>query len=239
MRARFKKDYRSTRAILVLECPWELDQHDSNRTSVLPFVEGVAKYAGDTEVYHANFYDQGSFEAALKCLARSRADNTLVYIAAHGHIREIAGIELNLIISKIGDYSRDCNITGLMLGSCFVGQNTATIEASITGTSLRWCAGYGSECEWLAGTMIDCSVMASMLELDCQDLANRKLIVKQLAFALSPFSKTYVIGNDYRENAVSLENSITFVVRPSGQGNRAKTETIEVMDAYKEFQKYD
>ena len=36
------------RAILVLESPWELDSHDANRSSVLPFVEGVAKLAGNT-----------------------------------------------------------------------------------------------------------------------------------------------------------------------------------------------
>lgn len=41
---------RTSRAIIVLEAPWALDDTDANRTSVLPFVEGVAKYAGDTEV---------------------------------------------------------------------------------------------------------------------------------------------------------------------------------------------
>lgn len=55
------KRHSSNRAILILESPWELDYSDSNRTSVLPFVEGVGKLAGDTEVYHANFYDKNSF----------------------------------------------------------------------------------------------------------------------------------------------------------------------------------
>ncbi len=49
-----KQTHHARRAILVLECPWELDANDSNRTSVLPFVEGIAKLVGDVEVYHAD-----------------------------------------------------------------------------------------------------------------------------------------------------------------------------------------
>ena len=66
------KRHSSNRAIFVLECPWELDDGDSNRSSVLPFVEGVAKFAGDTEICHANFYDESSFKKALDCLCKSK-----------------------------------------------------------------------------------------------------------------------------------------------------------------------
>lgn len=234
-----KKLHRATRAILVLECPWELDQHDCNRTSVLPFVEGVAKYAGDTEVFHANFYDNSSFNKALDCLTRCRADNTLVYIAAHGYRRKIAGTSVDDLIFAIGESSKDCNITGLILGSCYVGQNTSTMEAYMEGTTIRWCTGYASSCDWMAGTMIDCAIMASMLELDEEDLAEREIMVESLAAALSPFSRSYVIGEDYNQGEVALEDSISFVVQPSGRGNRAKTVSEDVLDVYEAFQKYD
>ena len=239
MKQASKKQHRSTRAILVLECPWEMDEHDANRTSVLPFVEGVAKYAGDTEVYHANFYDKRSFNKALDCLARSRADNTLVYIAAHGFQRKIAGTAVDELIFAVGERSRECNITGLMLGSCYVGQDTVTMEVFMEGTFIRWCAGYGSSCDWMTGTMIDCAIMAAMLELDEEELADRELMVDSLASALSPFSKTYVIGQDYKDGDVRLEDSITFVVQPSGRGNRAKTVTDDVMDCYELFQNHE
>ena len=36
----------------------ELDFSDSNRVSVRYFIDGIGKIAGDTEVYHANFYDK-------------------------------------------------------------------------------------------------------------------------------------------------------------------------------------
>lgn len=234
-----RKLHRAHRAILVLECPWELDQFDCNRTSVLPFIEGVAKYAGDTEVYHANFYDKNSFTKALECLTRCRADNTIVYVAAHGYRRKIAGTSVDDLIFAIGEHSKDCNITGLMLGSCYVGQHTSTMEVFMEGTTLRWCAGYASSCDWLSGTMIDCSIMASMLELDDEDLADRETMIENLAGALSPFSRTFAIGEDYKEGVVALEDSITFVVQPSGRGNRAKTVSENVLDVYEAFQKYD
>ncbi|MCA1773838.1 MAG: hypothetical protein LC677_15020, partial [Halomonas sp.] len=60
----------ASRAILVLESPWELDSQDANRSSVIPFVQGVAKLTGDTDVHHANFYDKKSFEMALECLCK-------------------------------------------------------------------------------------------------------------------------------------------------------------------------
>lgn len=46
-----RKVSRASRAILVLEAPWALDEADAHRTSVLPFIEGIAKLAGDVEVY--------------------------------------------------------------------------------------------------------------------------------------------------------------------------------------------
>lgn len=236
MKKPIKREHRATRAILVLESPWELDEHDSNRTSVLPFIEGVAKYAGDTEVYHANFYDKRSFDKALALLCRSRADNTLVYIAAHGAKGKVAGVKIEELIFAIGALSRASNINGLMIGSCFVGHDTDMMEVFMEGTFMKWCAGYGSSCDWLAGTMIDCAILAQMLELNDEDLADRELLVDCLAGALSPFSRRFVIGGDRNDEGVALEDSIKFVVQPSGRGHRAKEVTDEVLRDYELYQ---
>ena len=76
---------KSNKAILVLESPWQLDDGDANRSSVIPFIEGIAKLAGDTDVYYANFYDLASFRKAFECLCKLKHKNTIVYVAAHGH----------------------------------------------------------------------------------------------------------------------------------------------------------
>jgi hypothetical protein len=38
--------HTSSNCILVIESPWELDGQDSNRSSVVPFIEGIAKLHG-------------------------------------------------------------------------------------------------------------------------------------------------------------------------------------------------
>lgn len=224
-----KRVHKSSRAILVLESPWNLDATDSNRTSVLPFVEGIAKLAGDVEVYHANFYDKSSLEKAIKFLCTTRYDNTVVYIAAHGENRKVGGVDVGDLLFAVGEQSKACNITGVMLGSCFVGKNTSTLEVYLQDTSLKWCAGYSGTCNWLVGTMIDCSILSRMIDLDEDDWADKDLMIDQLAEALDPFAKDFVIGNDSRERPVTLNDSIQFVVQPTGQGQKARTVTAEVL----------
>ena len=120
------KKHSSNRAILILESPWELDSSDSNRSSVFPFVDGVSKYSGDIEVYHANFYDKNSFEKALKCLCKTKFKSTIVYIAAHGYKRKICDVSLNDVLFRIGDMSRlgavpECRLKAPLIGRSFSG----------------------------------------------------------------------------------------------------------------------
>jgi len=230
------RNQSSNRAILVLESPWELDSGDANRSSVLPFIEGVAKLAGDTEVYHANFYDKKSFIFALNCLCKTQFKNTIVYIAAHGYKQKIGNMKISDLLFEIGRKSKEYNITGIMLGSCFVGENTTTMEAYIEQTNIKWCAGYSSTSMWLEGTMIDCAILAKMSTLDNRDFSKEHLLINRLAEALSPFSSTYQIGDDYDEDPINLKNSMNFVIQPAGQGKHAKTVSKAVFDAHKDFQ---
>ncbi|HBZ92499.1 MULTISPECIES: hypothetical protein [unclassified Pseudomonas] len=230
------RHHYSTRAVLVLEQPWNLDSGDCNRSSVLPFIEGIAKLAGDTEVFHANFYDKRSFEQALEVLCSARFKNAVIYIAAHGNKKQIGGIRLAALLTAIGEHSKKTNITGIMLGSCFIGSDTYKIEAFIEGTNISWCAGYASESYWLQGTMIDSSILASMLELDENYLSERSVMIRHLGNALAPFSRTYIIGKDEDKNEVSLENSMRFIIQPRGQGNRARHVTDEVLKQHDRYQ---
>ncbi|MCU8040424.1 hypothetical protein ACRN98_17830 [Shewanella oncorhynchi] len=226
----------ATRAILVLEAPWEIDSEDSNRTSVLPFVDGVAKLAGDTEVYLANFYDKSSFGKALDCLCKTKFLNTIVYIAAHGYKDKVQGIKLLDALSAVASKSRAYNITGVLLGSCYVGENVTAMQACIEDSNLRWCVGYSSASYWLSGTMIDTAILAKMSQLDNDDFKSRDLIVEHFAEALSPFSLTFPIGEDYERSQVQLQDSIRFVVQPSGQGKQSKDVSADVFREYKNFQ---
>lgn len=208
------------RAILVLESPWGLDDADANRSSVLPFVEGVAKYAGDMEVFHANFYDKTSFEKALACLCRTRYSNTIVYIAAHGSERKIGGVNILDALVEVNLRSRDYNITGVLLGACYTGAATTTMEACIEGGAIRWCAGYASSANWLEGTLIDCALLSAMSALD--DYRDPDKLTDALADALAPFDGSFAIGCDKRDKPVALRDSLRAVIRPAGQGFRPR-----------------
>lgn len=223
--------HRASRAIFVLESPWELDCADANRTSVLPFVEGIAKLAGDTEVCYANFYDDTSFSKALECLCKCHYKNAVVYVAAHGFKNKIGDVDLLKALTRIGVVSQECNITGVMLGSCFVGENKTTLEVCIQNSNLHWFAGYASESSWLEGTMIDCAILARMMFLDGRHFDSKNSLIQNFAAAISLFSDQFVIGNNYDGNEVTLANSLKFVIQPTGQGKRPCSVTTQVFDA--------
>ena len=227
-----RSNHSSNRAILVLESPWEMDCSDSNRTSVLPFVDGVAKYAGDTEVFHANFYDESSFKKALACLCKRRFSNTTVYVAAHGYRKNVVGVDIIKLLTLIGIESKRYNITGVMLGSCFVGENTTALEVCLEGSNLKWCVGYASESEWLTGTLIDCSVLIEMSGFDVEDFSSSEAMIESFSRAISRFSASFHIGDDYSGEPVSLRESLEFVIQPTGKGRRAVVVTEEVFEKY-------
>ncbi|GGY46526.1 hypothetical protein [Pseudoduganella albidiflava] len=228
------KKPHASRAILVFESPWELDGSDANRSSVLPFVEGVAKYAGDTEVFHANFYDESSFDKALDCLCKTRYRNAIVYIAAHGDSKSAGNVKLHALFALISLKSQDFNITGVVLGSCFTGSRSFTLEAGIEQSAIRWCAGYASSVGWLTGTMIDCAILAAASRLKPADFTTEKM-VKCFGGAIAPFSPTTYIGKDEKEDPVALEDSLQFVVQPSGQGHKAKNVSAAVFEEQAEY----
>lgn len=220
--------HHAHRAILVLEAPWGLDHSDANRSSVLPFIEGAAKYAGDTEVFHANFYDESSFTAALDCLCKTRYSNTIVYIAAHGSKRKIGGVDILKALCRVNERSRDYNITGVLLGACYAGSDTVRMEVCIEGGAIRWCAGYASEAGWLEGTLIDCAILSAMSELESEDYGDADLLTSALSDALAPFDPRYAIGCDEDGEHVTLEDSLRAVIRPAGKGNKAREVSNEL-----------
>lgn len=223
------KKPHSSRAILVFESPWGLDDTDANRSSVLPFVEGVAKYAGDTEVFHANFYDEASFDKALDCLCKTRYRNAIVYIAAHGDSKSAGNVNLHALFALVSLKSREYNITGVLLGSCFTGSQSFGLEAGIEQSAIRWCAGYASSVHWLTGTMIDCAILAAASELKPADFNTDKMI-KRFGGAISPFAPTAYIGTDENKKHVALEDSLQFVIQPPGQGHKARNVSAAVFE---------
>jgi len=227
---------KTSRAVLIFESPWSLDKYDQNRSSVLPFVEGIAKHSHNIEVFHTRFYDFESFKLALQELTKVKFTNTVVYICAHGWKDEIGGAKLRDLLAWVGEYSKDVNITGVMLGSCFVGKNTDLIGFLLSGTNIVWCAGYSSSSDWLSGTMIDVSILQKMLLANEKDFSDGKKLISKFGDALSHFSKNHIIGDDYEENKIPLSESLTISIQPRGQGKKARNVSSDVWSAWAELQ---
>jgi len=230
---------KSKNAILVFESPWKLDDYDANRSSVLPFVQGIAKMHGDTEVYSLNFYNKKSFEIALECLCRQKFDNTLVYIAAHGSKTRIGDVSLDDILDAINQKSKKFNIKGLMLGSCFAGSKTEKLEMFIEGSKLTWCAAYSSSCYWLQGPMLDCALLHCALNIEDAHYKTHEEMQQAFAEAVAPFAPTGIIGTDSKDQPVALSESLQIVIQPEGRGFRARLSSEGIFERAEEYRLSD
>lgn len=223
---------RNTRAIYVLEGPWDLYDEDANKSSVLPFIEGMAKIYADVEVYHSRFYNKNSFCAALDAMCKLKHKNAIVYISAHGFKKNVGGLSLIDALIQVNLVSRTYNITGVQLGSCFVGGEVMTMATLLEDSNLSWCAGYKSTNEWLLGTLIDTRIIDSMLCKKGLKSKKKTILVDKFSKALSAFSLDTIIGEDYNEDPVRLGDSISIVVQPKGKGSRGKDVTSEVLTGW-------
>jgi len=226
----------ANRAIIVLESPWGLDDSDANRSSVLPFIQGVAKLAGDTDVLHANFYDTSSLLMAAKCLAKSKHRNALVYIAAHGADGKVGNVPLLKMFLAIQEFAEQCNITGVLIGSCYGGECSATLMTGIEESHLRWCASYASSADWLPGTLVDCAILEAMIDLPSSAYKSADKMIERLAGAVGLFSPDYPIGEGEDDEPVALIDSLQFVIQPEGQGHKARNVSEKVFALHADFQ---
>lgn len=80
---------------------------------------------------------------------------------------------------------------------------------ALLATNIRWCAGYSSSSYWLTGSLIDCSILSSMSQFDADDFADEDKMISHFASALEPFSSTYCIGLDSKNQGVRLEDMKT------------------------------
>ncbi|MEL7895848.1 hypothetical protein [Vreelandella neptunia] len=167
---------------------------------------------------------------ALKCLCKGDLDSRIVYIAAHGFGKEIVGVPMLDLLLIVARYSKLYRIDGVLLGSCFVGKNSTTMEVCIEESRLRWCVGYTAAANWLDSTLVDCKLLAKLSELEDDDFFKRDAAVDAMVKALHLFDLDALIGVDNEENGVVLRDAMSFVLQLRGQGQRARNITDAVWE---------
>jgi len=224
------------KAVVILEGPWDLYRNDINKSSVLPFFDGMAKSFNDVEILHSRYYDKKSFDLALYALTSGNYKDVIVYICAHGNGKDIGGKNIVDAIIECNLSSRDANISGVILGSC---QSAGTPKKSliesmkvlIEDSKIYWIAAYTCKSLWYESTLIDLSIISRMLQATPKKRESRTKIVEVLAEGIAPFSPSFKIGSlgdDGDAKSISIKHGIVYIAQPTGKGNRALevTETV-------------
>jgi hypothetical protein len=93
----------SNKAILILEnIWWDLSERDGNKTSVLPFFEGISRRNEDVQIYYMTFVDAKSFEKSLDHLLTAVQERLYIYVASHGYGKRLGSINFSNISKMIG-----------------------------------------------------------------------------------------------------------------------------------------
>ncbi len=209
-------------ALIILERPWGYGKEDQNVVSVLPYFQGLERLNGGFDLYHTNFYEAKSFKMALDELTKMHYDNYYVYIACHGSGLRMGKMNLTTVLGEINAKAQERNITGVILGSCLVGNNTGHLEVYTESSSINWKIGYKCSVDWLEGTLLDLKLFYHLIDLSDAKLSNKELILGKVKDALKTYDPLAPIGEDKNEKLMSLEDSLTVVIQPKGQGNKAK-----------------
>ena len=234
---------KSKRAVLILEGPWNMDQHDANRSSVLPFFEGMAKQFHDVEVIYSRYYDLRSFRLALEEITAPEFKSSIIYIAGHGDGKTVSGANIKKVFQECSLASSKVNARGVVIGSCFsAGTDNAPLDDEIISmihdSNISWAAAYNCASYWFAGTMIDCAMTRQMLMANEKILSKKESIASELAKAISPFSRTYKVGTHSNEvDLVHLSDGLVFFAQSAGQGHKAQEITGQVWDKWERLQR--
>lgn len=212
----------NSNALIILERPWGYDDEDQNVVSVLPYFQGLDRLDDSFDLYHTNFYEAKSFKMALDELTKMDYDNYYVYIACHGSGLRMGKMNLTTVLGEINTKAQERNITGVILGSCLVGNNTAHLEVYTESSSINWKIGYKCSVDWLEGTLLDLKLFYHLIGLSDVCLSDKEVILGKVKDALNTYDSSAAIGEDKNEIPMALEDSLTVVIQPKGQGHKAK-----------------
>ena len=217
-------------ALIILEQPWGLDKKDQNVVSVLPYFQGLERLAGNFDLYHSNFYEAKSFAMALDELTQLDYKQYYLYIACHGAGARLGRMNLSSMLDKINNKAQQRNIVGVILGACLVGNKTSHFEYFTQASSIVWKIGYKCAVNWLDGTLLDLQFFNQLMGVDKRVLANKDTLLERIKQVACIYSPTAVIGKDVNKQPMTIADSLTLVMQPKGQGNKAKDYSSQLFD---------
>lgn len=153
-------------SIMVLENYWEKDilENTSNEISVKKFFEGFAELH-KLKLYFRYFSDEKDIRHWINLYEKINTKPKLLYIAAHGAKGRIDGTHKSINLSTfIKLLKRKKYINYLMLGSCFVGNDSNLIKILKSNKNLLWVASYENSIPWIDSTVFDVLFLSRILD---------------------------------------------------------------------------
>jgi len=156
------------KSILVLESIW--DSTTVKSKSVWPFVSEFANVNG-INAYHQVFTDKDSFCHWIKLFDKERATKPkLLYIATHGNIARISGlnheINFNTILSEI---RKTKTIQYVHFGTCYIG-NPENLKLLLEKSKkVTMVSGYNKEVDWIDSTLFDIMLWGRIISRENND----------------------------------------------------------------------
>lgn len=209
--------------LLVLEQPWWPPKDDPKRSSVLPFLEGIARF-NNIELRYSTFYDAQGFKLALETdLTHTIEGRQILYIGMHGDWNKKSAREAAEIMECIRDFGE--KIEGVILSSCYFGNRIDNLKIALSKSAngsygARWIFGYRYAVNWMETALIDMSVLNEIINK--KSLKKRDDIIDNFYYALNIYNKNAIIASDRNNNEKTLSDSIQLVIR--GQGAKEPRE---------------
>jgi len=103
-------------------------------------------------------------------------------------------------------------------------------------SSITWVTGYSTASYWLLGTLIDISIIDSMLNLEYPGFTSEQAITDALGKAVAGFPTAHSFERIAPKKETRLDRSLIFLAQPRGRGQRARSVTQAVLQNWTDAQ---
>ena len=193
-------------AILVLEQPWFPISAGPRQRSVRPFLESLARL-NDIPIYFTTYFDEQSFDAALKYLLDDRhldaVDKVILHVAGQGYGARLGddsgrALNLGLLLRRIKKYGKK-PIAGLVLDSCELGMNENRLSNVMKKLRLSWLVAYGANMDWTRSMLINLSFMERLRKIKPKHLDDKEKLLFAIQGGLELFNPDHDVENSDEE----------------------------------------
>ncbi|MBI4081281.1 MAG: hypothetical protein HY423_01590 [Candidatus Lambdaproteobacteria bacterium] len=219
---------KTSKALIVLESPWfDLEQDPKQRTSIRPFLQGLADFY-DASLYYSMFHNLDSFNHSVKRYEDVKAKSHIIYVASHGKGGRVAAVGRQIQLKRLLECIPDNYeaLDGIMLGACDVG-NSKAVQYGLKRNRACWIFGYRHAVDWMASTLVDMAILDEVLVKG--RTRSRSQTITAFAKALHRFDGNWVIADDGAGRPMPIKKTIALWFHERRPGTQPRLITGDLL----------